>query len=393
MASPTTKAAERLHLVVLKEGPSHSLEDIQPHCEVLAKRFTGELWTYGGYDADIPVGGMRLRVIGQRNRGKFSSYFAFSRVVMSRGEELKREKLGQIVVVSYDPFKTGILARRLARLVDGLLVIEVNGVYGDPNNFAELHAGLRSRIWRSARLLQMRLTGGYVLRRADGVKLLFDEQLENFARPKKTAMIRRFFDIAYVDRFFEKPEQPIILLAGYSFRRKGGDILFKAFRSLAGRFPDWKLVMIGHLLKADMDAAGFSHPQVTALAGMPQTELVEWVAKCSIVAQPSRSEAMGRILLEAAAAGKCRIGAAVNGIPTVITDGVDGVLVPKEDVEALTRALDLLMTNSELRHRLGAAAKARVAREFTYEAYLDHYSEFFEALRRARHGAPAGTNV
>jgi glycosyltransferase involved in cell wall biosynthesis len=229
----------------------------------------------------------------------------------------------------------------------------------------------------------MRLTGSYVLKRADGVRLLFDEQLQNFALPRKSALIRRFFDIAYVDRFFEGPEEPIILLVGFPYRRKGADILFKAFCSLAPRFPQWKLVMIGHELKSSMDAAGFSHPQVSVLAGMPQTELVDWVARCSIVAQPSRSEAMGRILLEAAAAGKCRIGTAVNGIPTVISDGIDGVLVPKNDVKALEGALKLLIVNPELRRRLGAAAKARAAREFTYQAYLDHYSEFFDTLGRA----------
>jgi glycosyltransferase involved in cell wall biosynthesis len=378
MASPITTPSQRPYLVVLKEGPSHRLQDIQPHCEVLSMRFHGELWTYGGYHADFAVGSMNLRVVGHPGGGKVSGYLAFWREVMNRSAVLKRESRGRIVVVSYDPFKTGVLAHRFARAVGGLFVTEVNGAYGDPDTFADF----QSNLWRNVRLLQMRLTGGYVLRRADGVKLLFDEQLQKFAQPKASALIRRFFDIAYVNRFFEGPEEPIILLVGYPFRRKGADILYKAFLSLAPRFPSWKLVMIGHMLKESMDAAGYSHPQVCVLAGMHQTELVDWVARCSIVAQPSRSEAMGRILLEAAAAGKCRVAAAVNGIPTVISDDVDGVLVPKDDVRALANALELLMENPALRRRFGAAAKARASREFTYEAYLDHYSEFFDALFR-----------
>jgi glycosyltransferase involved in cell wall biosynthesis len=376
MALPITAPVQRPYLVVLKEGPSNSLEDIEPHCAVLAMRFRGELWTYGHYDADRAVGAMKLRVVRQPARGRVSAFFAFWREVMNRAAALKRESPGRVVVVSYDPFKTGLLAHRFARAVGGIFVAEVNGAYGDPDTFADL----QPRLWRQARLLQMRLTGGYVLKRADGVRLLFDEQLQNFALPRKSALIRRFFDIAYVNRFFEGPEEPIILLVGFPYLRKGADILFKAFVSLAPRFPEWKLVMIGHELKYAMDAAGFSHPQVSVLAGMPQTELVGWVARCSIVAQPSRSEAMGRILLEAAAAGKCRIGTAVNGIPTVISHDVDGVLVPKNDVKALARALESLIANPELRRRLGAAAKARASREFTYEAYLDHYSEFFDAL-------------
>lgn len=376
MASRTIAPVQHAYVVVLKQGPSHSLEDIEPHCAVLAMRFRGELWTYGGYDADCVVGSMRLRVIRQPSKDRFSSYVKFWREVMNRAAALKRECPDRIIVVSYDPFKIGLLAHRFARAVGGLFVAEINGAYGDPDNFADTP----SRLWRRARRLQMQLTAGYVLRRADGVKLLFDEQLQNFAQPSKSALIRRFFDVAYVNRFFEGPAEPIILLVGYPYRRKGADILYKAFVSLAPRFPEWKLVMIGHQLKYFMDADGFSHPQVSVLAGMPQTQLVDWVARCSIVAQPSRSEAMGRILLEAAAAGKCRIGAAVNGIPTVISDGVDGVLVPKDDVAALARALELLIGNPELRKRLGAAAKARASREFTYEAYLNHYGEFLDAL-------------
>jgi glycosyltransferase involved in cell wall biosynthesis len=299
---------------------------------------------------------------------------------MARAAALERASPGRIVVVSYDPFKTGLLAHRFARRVGGLFVAEVNGAYGDPDTFADLGSSL----WRRVRLWQMRLLGDYVLKRADGVKLLFDDQLDRFARPKRRALIRRFFDIAYLDRFHEGPEEPIILLVGFPFLRKGADILFKAFAAIAPRFPDWKLVMIGHELESSMQAAGYSHPNVSVLPGMPQTELAGWVARCSIVAQPSRSEAMGRILLEAAAAGKCRIGAAVNGIPTVISDGVDGLLVPKGDVDALAGALESLMANPQLRRRLGAAAKARAATEFTYSAYLDHYAHMFDELLRAR---------
>jgi glycosyltransferase involved in cell wall biosynthesis len=298
---------------------------------------------------------------------------------MRRAKTIKRDAQGPIIVVSYDPFKTGLLAQHFARAVGGLFVSEVNGAYGDPDTFADI----KSKLWRSARLLQMRMLGTYVLRRADGIKLLFDEQLEQFVTPPKSALIRRFYDIAYVDRFHVGAEQPIILLAGYPFRRKGADMLFEAFVAIAPRHPKWRLVMIGHQLKENFDAAGLRHPQVEIYAGMPQTALVEWVARSSIVAQPSRSEAMGRILMEAAAAGKCRVGSSVNGIPTVIANNVDGILVPKNDVQALAVILEKLITDPALRARLATEAKARAAREFTAEAYLDHYSEFFEALCRS----------
>jgi glycosyltransferase involved in cell wall biosynthesis len=365
-----------LYVVILKEGPTHSLEDIQPHCEVLAQRFSGELWTYGGYDADVRIGGMRLRVIDGGNGNKFQRYRTFFRAVVGRARALRMENRGRTIVVSYDPFKTGFLASRFARIVKGKFISEVNGAYGDPDTFADIRSGA----WRNIRLLQMRLLGGYVLRRADGVKLLFDAQLDGFARPNPHAILRRFFDIAYIDRFHDGEEEPIILLAGYPFRRKGADVLCAAFLAIAERYPEWRLVLIGHELAAGMQTAGIAHPRILVYPGMPQNQLVEWVARSSIVAQPSRSEAMGRILIEAAAAGKCRVATSVNGIPTVIDDEVDGLLVPKDDAGALASALERLMRDSDLRHRLGNAAKERARRDFTADAYLDHYAEFFSAL-------------
>jgi len=160
---------------------------------------------------------------------------------------------------------------------------------------------------------------------------------------------------------------------------KGVDILVQAFLRIAGRYPNWKLVLIGHRIPNELQALDIKHTQILALPGLPQEELAKWMSRCAILAMASRSEAMGRVLLEAAAAGKCRIATRVDGIPTVITDGVDGMLVEKNNVEALTAGLEILLGNGELRKRLGAAARLRAVDEFSPRAYLAHYSELIGA--------------
>jgi len=143
-------------------------------------------------------------------------------------------------------------------------------------------------------------------------------------------------------------------------------------------------VLIGHCIPNQLRTFGIKDAQILALPGMPQEELANWISRCAILALASRSEAMGRVLLEGAAAGKCRIATKVDGIPTVITDGVDGVLVEKNNVDSLTAGLARLMGDKDLRLRLGSAARIRVAREFSPAAYLDHYSEFITAACRAK---------
>jgi glycosyltransferase involved in cell wall biosynthesis len=364
------------YLLFLKPGPSNSLTDIEPHATVLSRRFRGELWTHGCYEADRTIASFRLRVIQVKKEGSISAYLAFWKGVMGRAAQLRAEGHSRIVVIAYDPLKTGLLASRAAKLLRCPLVCEVNGTYGDPAIFSDTGTGFR----RQLRLMQAKLLGRYVLRRADCVKLLFDRQLAGFGTPAKGALIRRFIDIAYIDRFYQGPEEPFVLMVGYPFKLKGTDILFRAFVSLADEFPQWKLVLIGHLLNEGMKREGLSHPRVTTLRGMPQPELAQWVSRCAIVAQPSRTEAMGRVLIEAAAAGKCRIASRVNGIPTVVNDGVDGMLVPKEDEQALADGLRKLMTDATLRRRLGDAARDRALREFSTETYLDHYEELLSAV-------------
>jgi glycosyltransferase involved in cell wall biosynthesis len=299
---------------------------------------------------------------------------------MRRATELRAKPLERIVVTSYDPFKGGLLALRVARRLNAAFVCEVNGVYGSRDNFAHVKAV----IWRDIRLLQMRVIGNYVLRRADAVRLLFSEQLANFVTLRSATIVRNFFALTYTDRFYSAAEEKIILAAGFPFMRKGIDVLVQAFLALAPRYPDWQLVVIGHLIPKDLKAFGVEHAQILALPGLPQEELAKWISRCAILALASRSEAMGRVLLESAAAGKCRIAARVDGIPSVIENEVDGILVAKNNVEELRAGLARLMADADLRQRLGAAGQLRVAREFSPEMYLAHFSELIAATLQRR---------
>jgi glycosyltransferase involved in cell wall biosynthesis len=363
------------YLFMIREGPTYSLGELAPECELLSQCFAGEFWSYGSYDADVLIGRIRLRVVKDGSRIRLINFLRFAYRVMRRAAELQATPLDRVVVTSYDPFKGGLLALRVARRLNAAFVCEVNGVYGNRDNFAHLKVA----IWRKFRLLQMRIIGSYVLRRANAVRLLFPEQLTNFVILRRETVVRQFFALTYTDRFYPGPEEPIILAAGFPFMIKGVDILVRAFLRISGANPNWRLVLIGHRIPNELKALDINNEQILALPGLPQEELAKWMSRCAILAMASRSEAMGRVLLEAAAAGKCRIATRIDGIPTVITDGVDGVLVEKNSVEALTVGLARLVGDAELRKRLGAAARLRAADEFSPRMYLAHYSELIGA--------------
>ena len=95
---------------------------------------------------------------------------------------------------------------------------------------------------------------------------------------------------------------------------------------------------------------------------------------------PSRSEGMGRVLLEAALLGRPRLGSRVGGIPYYIEDDVDGLLFDPADVDALEAVLRRFMSDEALRTRLGAAAQQRAHESFTSEEYIRRYADVVKQL-------------
>lgn len=368
------------YLVIVRKGPSWSIADLEPLCRVLSRRFAGEIWAFGSYDADVRVDGFRVRVVNEeRSSSRMGRLALTMRQMLSWAVDLRAARASNLVVVSLEPFIGGLLALHVARRSQGSFICEVNGVYSDRNNVAS------GRVPAWMRLAARRILGGFVLSRAIAVRLLFESQLQRFVRLPARVLTRQFFDFTDIERFHPGAEEKLILGVGFPFRVKGFDILCRAFHAIAAEYPEWKLVLIGHLVPDELRAAGLEHPRIDARPGVKQPELAEWMARCAIFALPSRTEAMGRVLIEAGAAAKCRVASRVDGIPTVIEDGVDGLLVEKEDVDQLAATLARLIGDAPLRRRLGDAARVRMQREFSGDVYLERYTEFVSsALARSR---------
>jgi len=86
---------------------------------------------------------------------------------------------------------------------------------------------------------------------------------------------------------------------------------------------------------------------------------------------PSRSEAMPYALLEAGIAGLPVIATSVGGIPEIIENGLNGILVPAENAEILLSSLILLAEDVDLRKRLGANLKSSIQENFSFEKMVE----------------------
>jgi phosphatidylinositol alpha-1,6-mannosyltransferase len=111
---------------------------------------------------------------------------------------------------------------------------------------------------------------------------------------------------------------------------------------------------------------------VTFYGSLRGDALYERYRECDFVAMPSRTmkddvEGFGTVFLEAGLMGRPSVGTYSGGIPEAVTDKITGLLVKEGDVNELALALRTLLSDEDLRARLGANARARVLRDFTWE--------------------------
>jgi glycosyltransferase involved in cell wall biosynthesis len=149
---------------------------------------------------------------------------------------------------------------------------------------------------------------------------------------------------------------------------KGVFELLEAVASLVPTLPEVRLEVAG-----DGDLAGLER-RASELGIRAHVHLHGWIddakrdallARARAFALPSHAEGLPVALLEAMSAGCAVVATGVGGIPDVVTDSVDGLLVPARDVESLARALRRVLCDDELAARLGANARATVAARFS----------------------------
>jgi glycosyltransferase involved in cell wall biosynthesis len=116
-----------------------------------------------------------------------------------------------------------------------------------------------------------------------------------------------------------------------------------------------------------------------ALGFVSQEELAALYERAAVVVLASSREGLPNVVLEAMAHGKTVIATPVGGIPTVIEDGVTGLLVPVGDAVALRTALERVLGDQVLRARLGRAARTRVREYCSWNRVTEQTLEVYNA--------------
>jgi glycosyltransferase involved in cell wall biosynthesis len=167
-----------------------------------------------------------------------------------------------------------------------------------------------------------------------------------------------------------QPRGAIIGCVGEFRRIMGLDFLLRAFDELAAQ-RELSLLLAGPLRPTEamyysalLD--GLEHSsRVRRVGSVPHSQVLSYMKACDLLVFPSITDGCPNKVLEAMLAGCAIVASDVGGIPELIRDGVDGLLVPPRDQQRLMSAISALLDDPRRRRELGASARARVLAEFT----------------------------
>jgi len=173
--------------------------------------------------------------------------------------------------------------------------------------------------------------------------------------------------------------------------QKGFPIAVAALSKVLAEVPDAVLVVVGE--GKDREALGLLTESVRARVDMrgavPNEQVPSFHAACEAFVSPAvGQESFGIALVEAMAAGLPVIATDIPGYREVVSDGVEGLLVPPRDPEALAAGLVRVLTEPELAVRLGEAGRER-ARTFDWPVVVDRLEELYgRAIEGAGYDRP-----
>ena len=161
--------------------------------------------------------------------------------------------------------------------------------------------------------------------------------------------------------FGVKDDDTLVVSVANLRPEKGYDVLLDATKVLADRDLPVKVVAVGRgELEEEMVARHARlHLGDRLLFAGQRDDVLRILAGADVFVLASRQEGLPVVLMEATSVGLPIVATAVGGVPEVVTDGVDGLVVPPGDPQALAEALSRVIVDPDLRTRLGNGAKER----------------------------------
>ncbi len=181
-----------------------------------------------------------------------------------------------------------------------------------------------------------------------------------------------------------------LLYVGRLASVKGLPILFDSLSRLKSTYPNFSLTLIGDgSERLDLEKLANQlglNSQIKFVGYKSQAEVREYLQKTDVFVLPSFAEGVPVSLMESMAAGVPVVATQVGGISELVEDGVTGYIVPPGDPISLAKKIELLLTDIQLRNKLGQASRIKIEKEFNTIVETEKLYQIFKtALTKNSH--------
>ena len=293
--------------------------------------------------------------------------------------ELREFRPDAVVVQGAHEAAAALAARRLARIRTPIVL----DVHGDWRTATRLYGSPARRVLNP---VADRIASAAV-RRADALRTVSDYTtgLVRELGREPAAVFPAFMDLGpFLGPPLPLPTRPSALFVGVLEHYKDVDGLAASWRLAAPRLPDASLHVVGKgPRRATIERLVADLPEQTRWTPELDTSgVAAALDEATVLVLPSRSEGMGRVLVEALCRGRPVVGTSVGGIRDLIVDGENGLLVEPRDPAALADALVRVLSDRGLAERLAGAARPSAE---PWIATPDEYAERLSVLIASLH--------
>jgi glycogen(starch) synthase len=180
-------------------------------------------------------------------------------------------------------------------------------------------------------------------------------------------------------------DQPNILCLGRLVTDKGFDLAITAIAALFHRYPRVRLIIAGGgpaRLALEQQVAALQLNRIVEFVGeVAPPEVLSLINKATVVLVPSRwREAFGLVVLEAAQMARPVVATRVGGLPEAVIHEQTGLLVEKENSQALAEAVAFLLDHPDIATRMGREGRERALNQFSWKRYVEAYDALYRSL-------------
>jgi glycosyltransferase involved in cell wall biosynthesis len=177
-------------------------------------------------------------------------------------------------------------------------------------------------------------------------------------------------------------EGELVVYLGRLASEKRVELLIRVWPDIRAVFPQAQLLVVGTGPEEARLRTQSTSTSGVRLIGRVNDSL-RYLQAADLFVLPSDTEGLSNSLLEALSTGLPVLATSVGGTPDVISHGVDGYLIPPDDLAALKRGLVELLGDETLRARLGTEARQRILKDFSLDSVAGRLAALYHDLLRA----------